>query len=118
MAAHPLAMAQLPAAPGLYRVRRVDRREELTWIAWTQQGVRETVERLSRQVHLPVPPYDDPRGPASLLWHMWRSSGAGFEVSGATLAVSSHQGRAREKEIRAAYRRATGNPDVTHLEWG
>ena len=30
--------------------------------------VRETVERLSRQVHLPVRPYDDPASPALALW--------------------------------------------------
>lgn len=84
-AAHPLALAQLPLAPGLYRIRRADRPVDLEWIGWADAGVREVVERLSRQVHLPVAPYDDPRTPARSLWQLRRDAGVSFEVSGAAV---------------------------------
>ena len=84
MAAHPLALVQLPTQRGLYRVRRAGSRE-LEWIGWAERGVREVVERLSRQVHLPVQPYDDPTVPAGLLWRMRHQEGASFEVSGAAV---------------------------------
>lgn len=84
-AAHPLALAQLPLAPGLYRIRRADRPTDLHWIGWADRGVREVVERLSRQVHLPVAPYDDPRSPALSLWRLRRDEGISFEVSGAAI---------------------------------
>src|SRR2546423_148215 len=72
LAAHPLALAQLPSAPGLYRIRRVDRQEELLWIGWAKGGVREEMERLSRQVHLAERPYGSPDSPASALWRLRR----------------------------------------------
>jgi hypothetical protein len=81
-AAHPLALAQLPLAPGLYRIRRSDRPGELEWVGWAGRGVREVVERLSRQVHLPVAPYDDPESPARALWLLRQRKGISFEVSG------------------------------------
>ncbi|HZU11933.1 MAG TPA: nuclear transport factor 2 family protein [Chloroflexota bacterium] len=81
MAAHPLALAQLPDAPGIYRVRRSGA-GGLLWVGPAEGGVRAAVERLSRQVHLPVPPYDDPAHPARRLWSL-RRMGAAFEVSGA-----------------------------------
>jgi hypothetical protein len=83
-AAHPLALAQLPLAPGLYRVRRADSPAELEWVGWADRGVREVVERLSRQVHLPVAPYDDPDSPALALWQL-RRQGTSLEVSGAAV---------------------------------
>jgi hypothetical protein len=85
MAAHPLALAQLPSHPGWLRVRRVDRPQDLSWVGWAASGVRQTAERLSRQVHLPVPPFDDPAVPALSLWREKREDGASFEVSGAEL---------------------------------
>lgn len=88
-AAHPLALAQLPLAPGLYRIRRSDRPADLVWIGWAGRGVREVVERLSRQVHLPVAPYDDPDSPALALWRQRREDGASFEVSGTAIESGS-----------------------------
>jgi hypothetical protein len=85
MAAHPLALAQLPSEPGLYRIRRSDRPACPLWICWEGRGVREVVERLSRQVAMPVKPYDDPNSPALVLWNLRHSKGASFEVSGASL---------------------------------
>jgi hypothetical protein len=98
MAAHPLALAQLPSPPGVYRVRRTGALE-LEWIGSAVRGVRETVERLSRQVHLPVPPYDDPEAPARLLW-VGRVDGRAFEVSGAATPDDPEVWRER---LRAAY---------------
>lgn len=89
MAAHPLALAQLPLQRGLYRVRRAGV-QELTWIGWAERGVREAVERLSRQVHLPVPPYDDPSAPAELLWRLRHEERTSFEVSGTALSESAN----------------------------
>lgn len=116
MAAHPLALAQLPSAPGLYRIRRQDRPDRLEWIGWDARGVREVVERLSRQVHLPVEPYDDPTGPAGRLWRLRRGEAAGFEVSGAPLPLSPGEGRARAEDLRRAYRAMIdGQEDQTPL---
>jgi hypothetical protein len=83
MAAHPLALAQLPSYPGWLRVRRSNDPEALRWVGWAPQGVRQTAERLSRQVHLPVAPYDDPAIPALALWREKKHESAAFEVSGA-----------------------------------
>jgi hypothetical protein len=103
MAAHPLALAQLPSLYGFYRVRRLDVPTELLHIGWTSRGVREVVERLSRQVHMPVQPYDDPNVPASLLWHL-RQEGIGFDVSGAHVPLDDHQEAIRLVEkLRVEY---------------
>jgi hypothetical protein len=104
MAAHPLALAQLPSFPGVYRVRRAGSRHELLWIGWADEGVRQTVERLARQVYLPVEPYDDPQHPARRLW-LARRLGTGFEVSG--VALPERDGERTERELRAAYRTYT-----------
>jgi hypothetical protein len=52
--------------------------------AWAPAGVRVTVERLSRQVHLPVEPYDNSGGLVPQLRRL-RADGIGIEVSGAEL---------------------------------
>jgi hypothetical protein len=104
MAAHPLALVQLPTGPGPYRVRRRDRQDRLEWIGWAERGVREVVERLSRQVHLPVEPYDDPSSPALALWGLRRKYGVAFEVSGAAYSGPSGHGEACESALREAYR--------------
>ena len=83
MAAHPLALAQLPSGPGIYRIRRAGSSHNVCWIGPAPNGVRETVERLSRQVHLPVQPYDDPTSPAVHLWQEATTNSIHFEVSGA-----------------------------------
>lgn len=104
MAAHPLALAQLPSEPGLYRVRRADSRDRLGWIGWAERGVREVVERLSRQIHLPVQPFDEPQSPALALWTLRRTSSVTFEVSGAALLVPDEEGRATQQRLWEAYR--------------
>lgn len=98
MAAHPLALAQLPSEPGLYRIRQSELSRRLLWIGWEPRGVREVVERLSRQVHMPVEPYDDPRSPAGMLWLLRRRYGGAFDVSGAALSEADMR--------RAQYREA------------
>jgi hypothetical protein len=105
MAAHPLALAQLPSDAGLYRIRRVDQPNRLEWIGWAESSVREVVERLSRQVHLPVEPYDDTSGPARQLWRLRRVEGASFEVSGAALAGADPDGRVQADMLRDIYAR-------------
>lgn len=92
MAAHPLALAQLPAASGLYRVRCAAGSRELRWIGWAPGGVRSAIERLSRQVHLPIQPYDDPSGPALILWQERTGHAASFEVSGAAVDLTAAEG--------------------------
>lgn len=87
MAAHPLALAQLPSGAGVYRLRRVDEGERVVGVYPATRGVRETVERLSRQVHLTVEPYDDPVSPARVLWD-GRRCGFSYEVSGAPIPHS------------------------------
>lgn len=83
MAAHPLALAQLPGEPGVYRIRRAGTPGEVLWTGWARSGVREAVERLARQVHMPLEPYDDPTGPALSLWRARVYAAASFQVSGA-----------------------------------
>lgn len=99
MAAHPLALAQLPATPGLYRIRRADASRELVWAGWAPTGIRESVERLARQVHMPLEPYDDPNGPALALWRARVNMAASFHVSGAPVDASSEQGIAVAQEL-------------------
>lgn len=103
MAAHPLALAQLPSMPGVYRVRRARAPERLEWLGWEGRGIRQTVERLARQVHLPSRPYDDPAGPALHLWQVRQSEHGSFEVSGAALTVSDADGWALQRSLWAAY---------------
>ncbi|GAC1399756.1 MAG: hypothetical protein NVSMB52_13350 [Chloroflexota bacterium] len=103
MAAHPLALAQLPSEPGVYRVRRARCHDALEWIGWDGRGVREVVERLSRQVHMPAQPYDDPRGPAGVLWKIRQENGVGFEVSGAQGPIDVSEGKVLQARLRTAY---------------
>jgi hypothetical protein len=97
MGAHPLALVQLPSLAGFYRIRRLDEPAALLHIGWTARGVREVVERLSRQVHMPVQPYDDPSVPASSLWQL-RRQGIGFDVSGAHVALKDDEEALRRLE--------------------
>jgi hypothetical protein len=99
MAAHPLALAQLPAAPGVYRIRRADSTGEMLWTGWAHAGIRVTVERLARQVHMPLEPYDDPTGPALTLWKARVRETASFQVSGAPVDPSSDVGVTLVHEI-------------------
>ena len=99
MAAHPLALAQLPAAPGIYRIRRADSHGELLWIGWARTGVRAAVERLARQVHMPLEPYDDRTGPALSLWKARVHASASFQVSGAPADPSGEVGMTLMHEI-------------------
>lgn len=101
MAAHPLALAQLPAEPGVYRIRRAGTVGELVWIGWAHGSIRESVERLSRQTHLPVTPYDDPSSPALALWTQRVTAAASFEVSGAAVDPATPQGERAARKIRA-----------------
>ena len=102
MAAHPLALAQLPSAPGLFRIRRTGSAGEMVWIGWAQGGVREEMERLSRQVHLGAQPYGAADSPANGLWRLRREERAAFEVSGA--AVESVQdGPETARELRTLH---------------
>lgn len=103
MAAHPLAMAQLPSMPGIYRIRRRGSPDHLEWIAWEGRGVREVVERLARQVHMPVRPYDDPTGPALRLWELRLREGTTFEVSGTALSIGPGEGPALARSLREAH---------------
>jgi hypothetical protein len=99
MAAHPLALAQLPAAPGVYRIRRAGGSGGLLWVGWGRRGIREAVERLSRQVHMPVQPYDDPDSPALTLWKKHIHDGMSFEVSGAPLDPTTEDGGPTAHEV-------------------
>jgi hypothetical protein len=99
MAAHPLALAQLPSAPGVYRIRRAGTARELLWVGWARGGIREAVERLSRQVHLPIEPYDDPTGPALTLWRARMTDAVSFEVSGAPVDPAGEVGESIAREV-------------------
>jgi hypothetical protein len=109
MAAHPLALAQLPSIAGVYRVRRCDRPGELQWIGWAERSVRESVELLSRRVHLPVQPYDDPNHPAHDLWTLRRTEGASFEVSGSEVDLEIRSGPEWVTSLRDMYQSMTQN---------
>ena len=110
MAAHPLALAQLPAAPGVYRIRRVGKPGDVLWTGWARSGVREAVERLARQVHMPLEPYDDPTGPALLLWKERVLVSASFQVSGAQVDPSGDMAATILHEIAHGARYKTMPP--------
>lgn len=101
MAAHPLALAQLPSVAGVYRLRRVDRPGQILGVYPAEAGVRQTVERLSRQTHLPLEPYDDPAAPARLLWR-GRSDGLRYDVSGVVLPPDEDLGEWAERLMAVA----------------
>jgi hypothetical protein len=100
LAAHPLAIAQLPSPPGMYRLRRRELPGRLEYLGWADHGVRETIERLSRQAHMPVEPFDDPRHPARMLW-LLRRQGVVIEVSGTAASAEHLDG---EQEVAALRR--------------
>lgn len=80
--AHPLALQQLSEAPGVYRVRE-ERSHKIVCESRANEGLRQEVERLARQVQLPCPPSES--NPLALcLWNLRRTSGCGFQVSGLT----------------------------------
>ena len=103
MAAHPLALAQLPSGAGLYRIRQAMVPARLEWIGWDARGIRDVIERLSRQVHLPVEPFDDPSVPARRLWSLRHHEGKSFEVSGAETVISAEDGAAAVLLLRKEY---------------
>jgi hypothetical protein len=74
-------------------VRQAGRPNELVWAGWARGGIRAAVERLSRQVHLPLQPYDDPAGPALTLWQARVRAAASFEVSGAPVDPATAEGK-------------------------
>lgn len=106
MAAHPLALAQLPAGSGVYRLALADSADRLCAVGWDDVSVRAAVERLSRQVHLPVAPFDDVSGDARQLWQLRRGGAKGFVVSGAACTL---QGPEREKLIELYTKGRVGN---------
>ena len=82
-AAHPLALQQLPEAPGLFRIRD-ERTHHMIYEGTSHLGLRVEIERLSRQIQLPQPPTN--ANPLALeLWHARHSSGASFQICGARL---------------------------------
>ncbi len=58
IAAHPLALGQIPEARGFLRVKAVGR-TGLVYVGFVPDGLRFRVERLSRQVSLRLPPSAD-----------------------------------------------------------
>jgi hypothetical protein len=53
--AHPLALQQLPEAPGFLRIRRENSTDVMV-VEPAESGVRARVERLARLVRLTTPP--------------------------------------------------------------
>lgn len=93
-AAHPLALGQLPESPGFFRLRRVGRSCPFH-VDYAQEGVRQRIERLSRQSSLRQPPVakDDL---ANLLWNDPQRAGRRFQVSAARRVPGSDP----QREIR------------------
>lgn len=79
--AHPLALQQLPDAPGFLRIRRENSTDVMV-VERAKGGVRARVERLARLVRLTSPPTSSDRL-ANKLWREHRETGIGFQVSGA-----------------------------------
>jgi hypothetical protein len=79
--AHPLALQQLPEAPGFLRIRR-ENSSEVMVVESAEGGVRARVERLARLVRLATPPTSSD-SLANQLWTEHRETGIGFQVSGA-----------------------------------
>jgi hypothetical protein len=72
----------IPAAPGLYRIRRLGR-EELDYIGQTGMGTMTLRKRLGmlRGVYGELMPYRDPHTAGPALWALYHQSGEEFEVS-------------------------------------
>lgn len=81
VAAHPLALQQLPEAPGIFRIR-TEREWAFVAVQPAEHGVRLEVDRLARQIRLAARPASS-HELANRLWREYRSRATGFQVSGA-----------------------------------
>ncbi len=109
----PLAEAgrdsRLPAAPGLYRIRRVGR-NELDYIGQTGAGAMTLRKRLAmlRGTYTEAMPYRDPHTAAPALWALRHQTGEDFEASVAPVTGDTPWRKGLEALAIALYRQMHG----------
>ena len=102
----PLA-ADIPALPGLYRIRRRGR-DDLDYIGQTGSGGMNLRKRLAmlRGVYAAEMPYRDPHTAAPALWALRHSTGCDFEVSVSPVEGTTPWRKGLEALAIALYRQA------------
>lgn len=79
-AAHPLALQQLPEAPGVFRLIK-EGANDLLEVGLAEKGLRLEIERLARRIRLAQPPASSDTL-AARLWRLHRREGSSFLISG------------------------------------
>jgi hypothetical protein len=101
--------AEIPAAPGLYRVRHhTDIAGGLTYIG-ESSDIRRRIGSLVRGTHAERMPYRDPHTAAPCLWAIRHRDGPGFSVSHTTLgSEDAAERKGIEAALIAIHRHETG----------
>ncbi len=99
----------IPALPGLYRIRRAGR-DDLDYIGQTGMGTMHLRKRLAMLVGVygDVMPYRDPHTAAPGLWALRHSLGCSFEVSVLPVEGDIHRRKGMEALALALYRQEWG----------
>jgi len=101
--------AEIPAAPGLYRVRHdTDCADGLTYIG-ESSDIRRRIGSLVRGTRAERMPYRDPHTAAPCLWAIRHRDGPGFSVSHTTLvSADAAERKGIEAALIAIHRHETG----------
>jgi hypothetical protein len=105
---------QVPDAPGLYRIRRIER-SDLDYIGQTGMGTMTLRARLGmlRGVYGDVMPYRDPHTAGPALWALRQTPGTEFEVSVLPVEGTTPWRKGLESLAIALYRQEHGaSPNV------
>ena len=109
--------AVIPAAPGLYRVRRIGR-DDLDYIGQTGMGAMNLRKRLGmlRGLYAEEMPYRDPHTAAPALWALRHATGCDFEISVVPVEGSTPWRKGLEALAIGLYRQEHGRSPT--IEFG
>ena len=97
---------EIPRSPGLYRIRRVGRRD-LDYVGETGRSLRERLGML-RGIYSEEMPYNDPHTAGPALWALRQESGCEFEASVAPVKGSRQWRKGLEAVAIGLYRQEYG----------
>ncbi|GHO56082.1 hypothetical protein KSB_45570 [Ktedonobacter robiniae] len=92
----PLTFRQLPAMPGVYRIRAIGI-EELFYIGETGRDLRERLGGLRRNTMRTEMPFNDPHTAAPSLWAWRHAENLHFECSAAPVILADDSEEARKR---------------------
>lgn len=105
---------QVPALPGLYRVRREGNGPEIDYIGQTGASLRGRLGQLNVLYQAEMP-YNDPHTAAPALWALRNRDACDFEVSVAESSGTSPQRKALEAVAIALYRSENGRSPLANF---